>query len=455
MKPDSTNNQRHAPLPESPYRRTPFQRRLHLLGHRVSAKLAGWIGPVAIRGIEATIDRVGSRSHALAARIPHVPTRSIRRLRSPARPWTDPVPPPAPELQTVAGVRRDLRAEQHAFEQEPLHDFFRFHRRELIALAPVSTVIATEMSVAPRVMRAHHQLEQRQDIAPTVAPQSTDPADLTEQLKAYAAELGISATGVTAFEEKYTFAEYKGNAVGQTVVVCALEQNYDATQRIPAHRSEQAALATHGEIEVRIVALAEWLRARGWRARPENVMGESLFIAYAVAAGLGQLGLNGQLLTPHAGSRCRLIVLTTNAPLLHDHPRDYGIEGVCDRCQICVRRCPVGAIPQTRKSHRGVTKAKLNSKRCMPMMMQSSGCSLCMKVCPIQRYGLPAVLRHYDSTGEILGKGTDDLEGYDWPLDGQHYGPGATPRVPEEVINPPGLDFGRAAPPTRPSPNPE
>jgi epoxyqueuosine reductase len=41
-----------------------------------------------------------------------------------------------------------------------------------------------------------------------------------------------------------------------------------------------------------------------------------MFIAYAVAAGLGQLGLNGQLLSPYAGSRCRLNVLTTNAPLV-------------------------------------------------------------------------------------------------------------------------------------------
>jgi uncharacterized protein (DUF849 family) len=57
-----------------------------------------------------------------------------------------------------------------------------------------------------------------------------------------------------------------------------------------------------------MTALAQWLRDRGWRARPETFMGESMFIAYAVAAGLEQLGLNGQLLTPHAGSRCRINV---------------------------------------------------------------------------------------------------------------------------------------------------
>ncbi|HEX3958423.1 MAG TPA: hypothetical protein VHZ03_17645 [Trebonia sp.] len=43
--------------------------------------------------------------------------------RSPAVAWTDPVPDPPEELCTVAGIRRDPRAEQVAFERAPLHDF--------------------------------------------------------------------------------------------------------------------------------------------------------------------------------------------------------------------------------------------------------------------------------------------------------------------------------------------
>jgi len=153
-----------------------------------------------------------------------------------------------------------------------------------------------------------------------VSPEPADPRQLTGELKAYAAEIGISAAGVTGFDEKFTFAEHRGKAVGEHVVVCVLEQNYDATQRIPAHRSEQAASSTYGELEDRMVLLADWLRERGWRARPEDFQGESMFIAYAVAAGLGQLGLNGQLLTPQAGSRCR-INMTIDAPLVGDEPR--------------------------------------------------------------------------------------------------------------------------------------
>lgn len=436
--------------PLVPYRRGPVRRRLHVLGHRLNVRLARSVGPKAMSRVDSAIDHQESSADGLIAKIPSAPIRLVARLRSPARPWTDSLPLPPDELRTVAGIRRNPQAEQQIHEQAPLHGFFNVHRDALVALAPVATVIGTEISVAPRLMRANRRLNQRQNIEPTTPALDADAGRLTAQLKAYAAEIGISAVGVTAYDEKYTFAEYVGKAVGQTVVVCALEQNYQATQRIPSHRSEQAALSTYGELEDRMVLLTEWLRDRGWRARPDNVISESVFIAYAVAAGLGQLGLNGQLLTPHAGSRCRLDVLTTNAPLVHDQPVDYGIEGVWDRCQICVRRCPVGAIPKVRKEYRGVVKAKLNTKRCWPLMMQTSGCSICMKVCPVQRYGLAEVLRHYESTDEILGKDTDDLEGYDWPLDGRHYGPGLTPMVADDVMNPSGFHFdaARTSPPT-------
>ena len=251
----------------------------------------------------------------------------------------------------------------------------------------------------------------------------------------------MSAIGVTQYDPKYELAEFAGSNVGDRVIVCVLEQNYATSQKQPSAKAERAALATYVQLQDKAVRLAEWLRSHGYRARPEPFDGESLFIPYAVAAGLGQLGINGQLLTPHAGSRCRLIIITTNAPLRRDAPIDYGIEGICDSCQVCVRRCPVGAIPAARTVSRGITKSTLNTKRCLPIVAQASGCAVCMKTCPVQRYGLTAVLDHYQSTGLILGKHTDELEGYDWPLDGRHYPPGRTPRVPDEILRPDGYDF--------------
>jgi epoxyqueuosine reductase len=152
------------------------------------------------------------------------------------------------------------------------------------------------------------------------------------------------------------------------------------------------------------------------------------------------MGMNGQLLTPQAGRRCRLAAISTDAPLVRDASRDFGVPAVCDRCRACLRRCPSGAIPVKRSFYRGVEKTKLNLARCFPVVAQVHGCSVCMKVCPVRRYGLDAVYDHFERTGEVPGVGTDELEGYDWPLDGCHYGPGDGPKLPTNFLDVPGFN---------------
>ena len=50
-----------------------------------------------------------------------------------------------------------------------------------------------------------------------------------------------------------------------------------------------------------------------------------------------------------------------------------------------------------------------------------------MKVCPAQRYGMKPVMEHYVETGEVLGKGTDNLEGFEL-RDKGYFGPGKLPK---------------------------
>ena len=419
-----------------PYTRTAVQRWLHHTGHRLSHAVYPWA------------------RHALPHRpkmwwIPHLPVALHPRRRSPARPWTDTVAAPSPSLLTVPGVKLLPLLQQEAFDQAPLHDFIRLHPDMRSVASPTGEMWASLLSTSPRLQAAARRrasFVRRRRLGQRII---ADPATLTAALRAEAARLGLAAVGVTAYDVKYNFAEYHGLNVGDTMIVGLLEQNYDSTQTVPSVRAEKAALTAYAGLEDRMVALAQWIQQQGYEARPEGFVGESMNIPYAVSAGLGQLGLNGQLLTPHAGSRCRLHVMSTNAPLEHDQPIDFGLEGVCDNCQICVRRCPPGAIPAVRKESRGVVKAKLNTKRCLPVMGKASGCSICMKVCPVQRFGLNAVLAEFESTGHILGKDTDDLEGYDWPLDGRHYPPGRTPRITAEILATPGFDFdpGRVVPP--------
>ena len=62
------------------------------------------------------------------------------------------------------------------------------------------------------------------------------------------------------------------------------------------------------------------------------------------------------------------------------------------------------------------------------MLMRYATCNICTKVCPVQKYGLQEVLDHYHATGgQVLGIGTEELEGYSLP-DRGHFGVGQLPR---------------------------
>jgi ferredoxin len=294
-----------------------------------------------------------------------------------------------------------------------------------------------------RGMQSAYHLVSRTPIRKDVEPSEVDPVVLTRKMKDRAKEIGISAVGVAMYDPKYAFAPFLGKPDGDRVVVCVLEQNWAATQTIPSVLGERAALNTYSRLVPMANQLADFIRDLGYTARAGDGTGRVATIAFAVEAGLGQLGLNGQLLTPFAGSRCRLAAITTDAPLAPDSPVDYGVPGLCDACKVCVRRCPSGAITSKREMHRGVYKAKIKTERCSPMMGAADGCGVCMKVCPVQRYGLPAVIQEFAKSGRVLGKDTDELEGYTWPVDGRHYGPGEKPKeaVNDELLRPHDFHF--------------
>jgi len=67
----------------------------------------------------------------------------------------------------------------------------------------------------------------------------------------------------------------------------------------------------------------------------------------AVAAGLGEMGWNGVVLTPEYGPRQRFISILTDASLEPD-PLYQG-PPLCDRCLLCAKACPVGALSEEEK----------------------------------------------------------------------------------------------------------
>jgi epoxyqueuosine reductase QueG len=124
-----------------------------------------------------------------------------------------------------------------------------------------------------------------------------------------------------------------------SVIVCLLERSARLTQTIPSAKCERGIMRTYSELVDRVSELADGLQAHGFDTQIHGLGGALISLHFAVEAGLGQMGLNGQLLTPRAGSRCRIALITTNATLVHGAPRDYGVHAICDRCRICAKRC--------------------------------------------------------------------------------------------------------------------
>jgi len=262
------------------------------------------------------------------------------------------------------------------------------------------------------------------DQEPTAEPTGED---VSEAIKAKAKDLGFLEVGITAYDHRYTYHSKKDWVKFPNVICLAYEQDFEPTQTIPSVDAEIVHSSTYRTEGASGLELGRFINSLGYRAQvhsPNDNTGP--YIPMFVEAGLGQLGACGYLLTPNEGSRCRIMLITTDAEVTYDKPVDYGIHAFCQVCQVCVNRCPGRALMRDKIWWRGLEKNKLYFKRCRPVMARYLGCGICMKTCPIQKYGLKNVMEHYAETGQVLGKGTHDLEGY--TLEGKGYfGPGELP----------------------------
>ncbi len=271
------------------------------------------------------------------------------------------------------------------------------------------------------------------EIEPTTEAGSVQ--DFTQEITAKSRELGFSEVGFTRFDMRYVYKSKRDWVKFPHAICLAYEQEYAPTQTAPSLEAEGPHYGTYRIMGAAALELADYIRGLGYHAQVHSPNDNSAaYIPMFVEAGLGQLGANGQLLSPHFGSRARIMVITTEAPVTYDRPIDYGIHAFCEICQVCVNRCPGRALMRDKVWWRGVQKHKLIYRRCRPVMARYEGCAVCMRVCPIQRYGMKAVMDHYVSTGQVLGKGTHMLEGYSI-RDVGYFGPGELPKFDNDFFH--------------------
>jgi len=106
------------------------------------------------------------------------------------------------------------------------------------------------------------------------------------------------------------------------------------------------------ELDFVAYRVTKFLEKQGYQALPipgrgsqywekKKFYGPFSFRHAAVAAGLGQFGWSGLVLTPEFGSRQRFIAVLTDAPLQASPPLE---ENPCQKCYQCIKNCPAGAI---------------------------------------------------------------------------------------------------------------
>ncbi len=339
------------------------------------------------------------------------------------------------ELERVPGIPRDADTETFYARHYPIesHNVENFvYRGWSRSVSDIKEVRDEHERLFKPILKA---TKVSGDIEPTAEPANRD---VTQDIKEKALELGFAMVGMTAYDTRYTYKSKRDWIKPFPNAIClAMEQPYEETQTIPSEPAEAAVFATYRRMNRVALDLADYVRSLGYHAQIHST-GDSAGAVHPmfVQAGLGQMGAMGYLLSPHFGSRHRLMLITTDAPVTHDQPVDYGIHAFCNICQVCVNRCPGRALMREQVWWRGVQKFKIIAKRCRPVMARYAACGVCMRVCPVQRYGLKPVLDHYAATGQVLGKGTHNLEGYEMHGLG-YFGPGELPRFDSEFFHVP------------------
>jgi epoxyqueuosine reductase QueG len=104
----------------------------------------------------------------------------------------------------------------------------------------------------------------------------------------------------------------------------------------------------------------------------------------AKAAGLGDIGRHGLLITEKYGSRIRLGAVTTNMPLSTDKPSAFSVTEFCRICGKCSKTCPAKAISSEERTEiNGVMRWQIIQEECYrKWRVLGTDCGICISTCP-------------------------------------------------------------------------
>ncbi|MCJ7830595.1 MAG: hypothetical protein MUP74_04320 [Desulfobacterales bacterium] len=257
------------------------------------------------------------------------------------------------------------------------------HERPNVALSQAAAAIPLALSAPERVTPRP---------GPDFGGQKVDlsPAEATERLKGFARSLGADLVGIAAVNPLWIYSHrgeiFNDNWVDwgteirlthRYALVFAVEMSQELIAAAPHTPTSIASLVNYAQ--------GAFIANLGYSATANHLRHyDALLVPLAVDAGLGELGRLGYLITRAFGPRVRLGAVTTDLPLVPDHPVDIGVEDFCRICRKCATCCPSDSIPADRRTVvNGTLRWKLNAETCFDYWGKiGTGCNICMRVCP-------------------------------------------------------------------------
>ncbi|MEM5581939.1 4Fe-4S double cluster binding domain-containing protein [Roseibium sp. AS2] len=239
-----------------------------------------------------------------------------------------------------------------------------------------------------------------QDGAPATGHPVSDPQRDALNVKAAAYFLGVDAVGISRCPD---WTWYSHDATGAAIdpphdqaISMIIDQGYETMEGASGDDWISVAQSMRAYLRFSLLGgvIAAQIRRLGYKAKAHSVLdGEVLQPPLLLLSGLGEVSRIGEvILNPFLGPRLKSGVVTTDMPLAHDKPIDFGLQAFCGACNKCARECPSGAITAGPKlMFNGYEIWKSDSQKCATYRITTEGgamCGRCMKTCPWNLEGL-------------------------------------------------------------------
>ncbi|MFK7744527.1 MAG: reductive dehalogenase domain-containing protein [Roseobacter sp.] len=226
------------------------------------------------------------------------------------------------------------------------------------------------------------------------------PKSNADNIKAACYFLGVDAVGLSRCPD---WAWYSHDANGDALdpphdqaISMIIDQGFETMEGASGDDWISVAQSMRAYLRFSLLGgvIASHIRRLGYKAKAHTVMdGEVLQPPLLLLSGLGEVSRIGEvILNPFLGPRLKSGVVTTNMPMTHDQPIDFGLQSFCESCNKCARECPSGAITLgPKRMFNGYEIWKSDSQKCATYRITTQGgsmCGRCMKTCPWNLEGL-------------------------------------------------------------------